>query len=146
VKSASGLPEILLALDDDGDEAQAIHILTKYHFANSITSLRSAREALNYFTEAGAGIRDPASLPELIILSIGETGVARMGLAIEARKNSLATVPLIVLAETLQIEQEFRGLNLPRTYMISKPIGFFKLLEAMQKLGMYWTILKAPPG
>lgn len=142
---AAGLPQILLALDDQGDEAQAVHILTKYHFANSVTHLRTAREAVNYFGEAAAN-RDPASLPELIILSMGESGVARMGLAIESRKNALETVPLIILAGTGQIEQEIRGLNLPRTFVISKPIGFFKLLEAMQKLGMFWTILKAPPA
>lgn len=43
-------------------------------------------------------------------------------------------------------EDSFRKLNLPRTYCLDKPLGFFKLLEAMQKSGMFRVVLGSPPS
>jgi DNA-binding response OmpR family regulator len=137
---------ILLIMDDAVDEAQAVHILTKYHFANSVVRIRRTREALNYFMEASSEKYPQENLPELIVMSMGVTGADKIGLAIESRKNGLEAVPLIIVTDSGDAEHEIRRFGLVRTYIIGKPIGFFKLLEAIQKLGMYWNILRAPPG
>jgi hypothetical protein len=51
---------------------------------------------------------------------------------------------LVVVAGTREEEEQIRALKHPNTYVLGKPLGFFKLLEAMQKLGMYWLVLRAP--
>jgi hypothetical protein len=63
----------------------------------------------------------------------------------ESRRGPLAAIPLIIVAESHEEEDEIRRLNFPRTASISRPIGFFKLLEAMQKLGMRWIVLRPLP-
>jgi DNA-binding response OmpR family regulator len=139
--SRSDFPSIALVTDDDADEGHALHVLAKYHFSNSLRKVRQAGDALRHFDAwSGAPYRE---IPELIILSFGHP--AQLEMALASRRGNLEQVPLVVLAETREAEDAVRALSLPRTYCMGKPLGFFKLLEAMQKLGMYWMVLKSPP-
>jgi DNA-binding response OmpR family regulator len=137
-------PHILLVCDDPAGEAQACRILSKYRFANPVVTLRRASEVLRYFSQFDTGGEGaPESLPHMIILSLEADLQAKVAHA--SRKNRLAGVPLIVVAASRLEEEAVRGLSLPRTHCMGRPLGFFKLLEAMQKLGMYWMVLKSSP-
>lgn len=137
-------PHILLVCDNAADEAQACRVLTRYNFANPVITLRRASEILRYFSQFDSGGDGaPESLPHMIILSLSADLQAKVAWA--SRKNRLAETPLIVVASSRNEEEAIRGLSLPRTHCMSHPLGFFKLLEAMQKLGMYWMALKASP-
>lgn len=132
-------------MDEDADGSQAVHILSKYHFANSLQRFRKGDEAIKYFNKVNfLGEWPRIEPPELIILSLDE-GKA-MDIATASRRDRLAPVPLVVVAGSKEEEDMIRNLNLPRTYCLCKPLGFFKLLEALQKLGMFWLVLKSPPG
>ena len=128
-------------MDDDGDEGHARHVLAKYHFSNSLMTVRQAKEALRLF-EAW---KDAAAweIPEMIIMSLRHP--AQLEAALASRKGSMEQVPLVILSGTREAEDAVRSLSLSRTYCMGKPLGFFKLLEAMQKLGMYWMVLRSPP-
>lgn len=129
-------------MDNDADEGHAHHVLAKYRFSNSLQMIRRAGEALRQFD---AWCDAPsAEVPELIILSFGHP--AQLELALASRKGCLEKVPLVVLTESREAEEALRALSLPRTHCLGKPLGFFKLLEAMQKLGMHWIVLRSPPG
>jgi hypothetical protein len=128
-------------MDDDGDEGHARHVLAKYHFSNSLQSVRQSKEALRLFDAWKDA--SPGEVPELIIMSLGHP--AQMEAALASRKGCLEQVPLVILSETREAEDAVRALSLPRTYCMGKPLGFFKLLEALQKLGMYWMVLRSPP-
>jgi hypothetical protein len=78
----------------------------------------------------------------LIILSFWESGGVNIAFAIESRRGILKEVPLVVVTESMQEDEEIKKLGLNRTACISRPIGFFKLLEAMQKLAMRWIVLR----
>jgi DNA-binding response OmpR family regulator len=128
-------------MDDVVDEGHARHVLAKYHFSNSLQAVRQAKESLRLFEawkDASQG-----EIPELIIMSLGHP--AQLEAALASRKGSLEQVPLVILSETREAEDAVRALSLSRTYCMGKPLGFFKLLEAMQKLGMHWMVLRSPP-
>lgn len=132
-------PEILLVMGD-GEEGHTVHVLTKYHFANSVKKIRRCEEAKRYFTQLNAGI--DGKLPELMIVSMSGPDLAEVLGA--ARRGVLAQVPLVVVAGMREEEEQVRARSFPNTYVIGKPLGFFKLLEALQKMGMFWVVLRSP--
>lgn len=135
-------PEILLVMED-GEEAHAVHVLGKYRFANSVRKIRRCDEARRYFTQLNtAADRGDGLLPELIIVS--QTGADLAEVLGAARRGALAQVPLVVVAGTRDEEDRVRAQNHTNTFVIGKPLGFFKLLEALQKLGTYWVVLRSP--
>lgn len=135
-------PDILLVMED-GEESHAVHVLGKYHFANSLKKIRRCDEAKRYFTQLNLGAdRGDGKLPELIIVS--QTGADLAEVLGAARRGALAQVPLVVVAGNREEEEQVRARSHANTYVIGKPLGFFKLLEAMQKLGMFWLVLRSP--
>jgi two-component system response regulator len=139
-------PNILLVMDDDMDEGQIVHVLTKYHFSNSITRLKRVREAIKYFGESNSdGENRNQRKPELVVLSLSESVLQPVIPNIESLKKEMKDIPLICVSGSREQEDAIRALNLPRTHCMGKPLGFFKLLEAMQKLGMYWLVLNSSP-
>jgi DNA-binding response OmpR family regulator len=139
----SNQPKILLVADDPTEESHTAHILTKYHFTNLLIRLRNSAEAARYFGSFDKALAaDPESCPELIILNmVGQEGSNRV-LGIESRVGSLKQVPLIIIASNREEEESIRKLNIANCSWFSRPVGFFKLLEAMQKLGMRWIVLR----
>lgn len=136
-------PKILLITDESTDESNASHILGKYRFANSLVKLHGSRDALMYFAACNAPGRAVAEpFPELILVGIRDMGPSGLALLRESRRGPLADIPLIVLVDSREREVEFQKLDLPLSACVSRPIGFFKLLEAMQKLRMRWIVLK----
>jgi hypothetical protein len=135
-------PDILLIMED-GEESHAVHLLGKYHFANSLVRIRGRDQAKQYFMQLNAGIGSgQGRLPELII--VAQSGTALGEILGASRRGAMAQVPLVVVADTREEEEQIRSQNLPNTFVMGKPLGFFKLLEAMQKLGMFWIVLRSP--
>ncbi len=136
-------PKILLVMDDAAEESHTSHILAKYHFTNFLVKVRGASDASRYFRACNApGADTSESLPELILFGIRGPGGPNLSLALESRRDALCAIPLILIAEGPAEEAEIRRLAFPNTACISRPVGFFKLLEAMQKLGMRWMVLR----
>lgn len=135
-------PDILLIMED-GEEAHAVHVLGKYHFANTLKTIRRRDQARQYFLQLNAALdKGEGRLPELII--VGLPGADLTDVLGSSRRGALAQVPVVAVADTRDEEEQVRARAFPNTYVIGKPLGFFKLLEAMQKLGMYWIALRSP--
>ena len=139
---ANELPIILLITDDAAEESHTSHILAKYHFTNSLVKLRKASEALKYFSDCNAAAKGADELPELIIMGLRDSGRLNLSIAMESRRGELSRIPLILVADSREEEEEIRKMKFPLMACITRPIGFFKLLEGMQKLGMRWIVLR----
>ncbi len=141
-------PYILLAEDDSNDEALVLRVLTKYRIWNEVVVTRDGAKAWDFIAGSGefAG-RDPRHLPQLILLdsTLPEVGAVELVHRIRATP-SLRRIPLVIMASTKEEEDMIRRQNVDGTFPISKPFGFFKLLEALQKLGLYWIVLSEPPA
>lgn len=141
--TSNNQPAIMLVTDDPTEESHTAHILKKYHFTNQLIKVRSSGELSKLFGSLNTEpAKDPEDSPELIILNMsGQEGSNRV-LGIESRMGSLKRVPLIIIASNREEEESIRKLNIPNSAYFSRPVGFFKLLEAMQKLGMRWIVLR----
>lgn len=141
--SLSNQPKIMLITDDPIEESHTVHILTKYHFTNFLIKVRKSSEASRYFGSfEKAPDADQENSPELIILNMNGPEGSNRVLGIESRMGSLRHIPLIIIASTREEEESIRKLNIPNCASFNRPVGFFKLLEAMQKLGMRWIVLR----
>lgn len=136
-------PKILLVTDDSAEESHTAHILAKYHFTNLLIRVRKSSEASRYFGSFDAATAaGPENSPELIILNMGIEAGGNRALGIESRMGPLKNVPLIIIASNREEEESIRKLNMPNCACFCRPVGFFKLLEAMQKLGMRWIVIR----
>jgi hypothetical protein len=136
-------PIILLVTDDASEESHTSHILAKYHFDNSLVKLRKSSETIGYLLARNAAdASDPEPLPELIIYSLREAGRLNLSPIMESRRGALGSIPLIIVVGSRDEEEETRRFQFANTTFVSRPVGFFKLLEAMQKLEMRWSVLR----
>jgi len=141
--ASSEKPIILLVTDDPSEESHTSHILGKYHFDNFLVKLRKPEETMKYFLACNAeGNRASEPLPELIIYGLRNPGKLNLSPVQESRRSVLGEIPLILVVESQSEEEEIKRLQLPNTAFVSRPVGFFKLLEAMQKMEMRWIVLR----
>lgn len=141
--ASSEKPIILLITDDPSEESHTSHILGKYHFDNLLVKLRKPEETIEYFLACNAAAASGSEpLPELIIYSLRNSGKLNLSPIQEYRRGALGEIPLIVVVESQSEEEEAKRLRLPNTAFVSRPVGFFKLLEAMQKMEMRWIVLR----
>jgi hypothetical protein len=87
-----------------------------------------------------------ARTPELVLLSFDQR--KRTALEIVAEMRSLPgmdKVPVAILCRTPEEERLVRESTLPRLSSLSKPIGFFKLLECILRMDMHWFVFSEKP-
>ncbi|MEO7776410.1 MAG: hypothetical protein ABIY63_02690 [Fibrobacteria bacterium] len=134
----------MLVMDEESEHSHAVHILAKYRFSNSLIRLRRPLDLARYFSDADVPGISSKVAPELVVFSTSETSIDQFCSSVEFARSQIKETPLIVVAPSIDAEKTLAGFRLPLTYVIGRPLGFFKLLEAMQKLGMYWTVRRSP--
>ncbi len=139
---------LLLVEDDANDEALALRVLTKYHIWNEVAVVRNGSDAWEYISATGKYQgRDPVKTPQVVLLDSTLPGLGAV--EVVHRMRALAStrrIPVVLLTSSKDEEDTVRALKLDAIAPISKPFGFFKLLEALQKLGVYWVVLSDPPA
>lgn len=146
-----GQPYVLLVESEPDDESLALRILRKYRIANHVDLARDGEEALKMLRErpavpgAGRGA-GTARTPELVLLDFSQKKIP--ALEIVARMRALPgmdNVPVALLCRTPDQERQVRESTLPRLSSLSKPIGFFKLLECILRMDMHWFVFAEKP-
>jgi DNA-binding response OmpR family regulator len=137
----SAQPGILLIADDYDEATQTERVLRKYRIANRVERVRDCDEGLKllrggFSTEAQLALLDYSApgmpAPEAIVRMRGLPGLDQM--------------PVIVCCGNPEEERLVKGLNMKRVACMSKPAGFFKLLECIQRLEMHWYVFGSRPG
>jgi hypothetical protein len=98
--------------------------------------------------KAANGASPPPGLrgPEMILISFDQEKVPALDTVARIRSlPGMANVPVAILCRTPDQERQVRESSLPRVASLSKPIGFFKLLECIQRMDMYWFVFAEKP-
>ena len=133
-------PAILLIEHNEDDANQMDRILRKYRIANRLAVYPTGDKALS----AMEGVS--VERVELVLLDCSLTDKPARDVAIRLRGlPGLETVPVIVCCGTPDEEQQVKQWGIPRVISMSKPAGFFKILECIQKLEMHWQVFGAKP-
>lgn len=92
------------------------------------------------------GTRANQGVPELILLDYGKVKNAALDFIDRLRTlPGMENVPVTVCCSDQEEEKEIRESGRKRLSCLSKPFGFFKLLECIQKMDMHWFIFAEKP-
>lgn len=157
-------PGILLIEDDFDDASLTLRILKKYRIANAVENVRDPEEAFRLLrygqiahqedreaSETGMAPGRPSQIqgkfrPELILIGYAQPRMPAMEIAIRLRGfPEMEQVPLIICCGAPEEENLVKQWGMRRVVSLSKPVGFFKLLECIQKLEMHWHVFGSRP-
>ena len=133
-------PGILIIEDDYDDANQLERVLRKYRIANRAELTRDCESALKLLR---GGFSSHA---QLCLLDHTLPGMPALEAALRIRSlPGLDQLPIIVCCGTPEEEKQVKSWGMKRLACMSKPAGFFKLLECIQRLEMYWFVFGAKP-
>ena len=133
---------ILLVEDNPDDETLTVRALKKNHLGNEIIVVRDGVEALDYlFCTGKHSNRDPASLPELILLDLRLPKMDGVEVLRQIRKNDRTRLlPVVVLTSSHADRDLVDSYAYGACAYIRKPVDMQAFIEAIRGLGMYLVI------
>lgn len=131
----------ILHIEGDYDDANLMsRILRKYRISNHLETAADGDEALRLLRSGFPGRL------ELLLIGLAQTGRPALETAIQIRGlPGLDQIPIIVCCGSPEEDYQAKQWGIRRVTTMSKPAGFFKLLECIQKLEMHWQVFGSKP-
>ncbi len=138
---------ILLVEDNPDDEALTLRALKKNNIANEVAVARDGVEALDYlFAEGSHAGRDPAQLPEVVLLDLKLPKLDGLEVLKRLRADPRTRrIPVVILTTSSEERDIAASYDLGANSYIRKPVDFDQFLAAVHQLGLYWLLLNEPP-
>ena len=140
--------KILLVEDKRNDADLALRAFAKSKIPNEIFVVRDGEEALDYLFATGAHSgRDPASMPEVVLLDLKLPKVDGLEVLRRLRADERTRrLPVVVLTSSKEERDVMSSYDLGANSFIRKPVDFLEFVDAARQLGQYWLVLNEPPG
>jgi two-component system response regulator len=134
---------ILLVEDNPKDEELTLRAFKKSNILNPVVVARDGVEALDYlFARGGHANRDPAAMPQVILLDLKLPKVDGLEVLRTLRADGRTKLlPVVVLTSSNEEQDLIRSYSLGANSYVRKPVDFAQFLEAVRQLGLYWLIL-----
>ena len=134
---------ILLVEDNAKDEELTLRALKKSNVLNPVVVTRDGAEALDYlFARGDHANRDPAAMPQVILLDLKLPKIDGFGVLKALRANEFTKlIPVVVLTSSLEEQDLIRSYSLGANSYVRKPVDFAQFLEAARQLGLYWLFM-----
>lgn len=139
---------ILLVEDNPDDEALTLRAFRKNKIKNEIVVARDGAEALDYlFATGDYAARDPADLPEVVLLDLKLPKVDGLEVLRKIREDERTRLlPVVILTSSKEEQDIASGYRLGCNSYVRKPVNFDDFIAAVNQLGMYWLLLNVPPA
>lgn len=138
---------ILLVEDNPDDEVLTLRALQKNNIRNEVVVMRDGAAALEFlFCTGPHSARDPADVPELILLDLNLPKVDGLEVLGRLRADERTKLlPVVILTSSKQDQDVVKSYRLGANSYIRKPVDFEQFVEAVRHLGLYWLVLNEPP-
>ena len=138
---------ILLVEDNPDDELLTLRALKKNHLGNEVIVVRDGVEAVDYlFCTGPYADRNPANLPELIILDLRLPKVDGIEVLRRIRANERThSLPVVVFTSSSADRDLVNSYAFGANSYIRKPVDFQELIVAIRELGLYLVVLNKAP-
>jgi CheY-like chemotaxis protein len=136
---------ILLVEDDPGHARLIEKNLRRSNVANDIVTLGDGQQAIDYLYGSGKYETARYTLPLLILLDLnmpvldGYQVLERIKADDRTRR-----IPVIVLTTTDDAREVARCYQLGCNVYVTKPVDYQQFSEAIQKLGLFLSVVKLP--
>jgi two-component system response regulator len=138
---------ILLVEDNPDDEALTLRAFERSNIMNQVVVVHDGVEALDYLFARGTfADRDPARLPELVLLDLKLPRVDGLEVLRQLRADARTRLlPVVVLTSSDEERDIIESYSLGANSYIRKPVDFTQFTEAVRQLGLYWLVLNVNP-
>jgi CheY-like chemotaxis protein len=138
--------EILLVEDDPRDVELTLTALRESRIANGVVVVRDGAQALEYLYRRGAYEQREEGNPAVILLDLKLPKVDGLEVLRQIKaEERLKNIPVVMLTSSRE-EQDLVGsyASGANAYVV-KPVEFEDFLEAVRRLGLFWTVVNHPP-
>jgi CheY-like chemotaxis protein len=140
-------PVILIVDDDEGHSILVRENLLAAGLKNQIEHFYDGQAILDFFFNPGSIRRRQPDQAYLVLLDIRMPKVDGTEVLRRLKGDSdLRTVPVVVLTTTDDAREVERCLELGCNVYIQKPVDYDKFAEAIQRLGMFITLMMFSPA
>jgi CheY-like chemotaxis protein len=136
---------IVLAEDDEGHATLVQRNLRRAGIANDMVHLKDGQEALDYIHCQGRFSDRPLDGSLLILLDINMPRVNGVEVLHRLKTDQkTAKLPVIILTTTDDPREVERCYQLGCSVYVTKPVAYEEFVEAIRRLGLFLSIVKAP--
>jgi two-component system, response regulator len=138
---------ILLVEDNDDDAELAVMAFHRAKITNRLIRARDGVEALDYLFGRGQHAdRDVADLPAVTLLDLNLPKVSGLEVLKAIRTNEHTKhLPIVILTSSNEEKDRLGAYDHFANSYVLKPVDFDQFVNAALQLGLYWTVLNAPP-
>jgi CheY-like chemotaxis protein len=141
-----GTKNILLVDDSSYDVELTLRALKPYRIINQVDVARDGAEALDYLHCRGMFANRERCNPILTLLDLKMPKVDGIEVLRQIRADSvLKLIPVVLFTSSREEQDIINGYELWANAYIVKPVEFAKFSEAVQQLGLFWSLLNEPP-
>jgi CheY-like chemotaxis protein len=139
-------PIIVIVEDDEGHAILIRQNLEAAGLNNRILHFRDGQAALDFFFGTGVGQTYEPGRTYLVLLDIRMPKVDGVEVLRRLKAHeTLRRLPIIMLTTTDDTREVERCYALGCNVYIQKPVDYDKFAEAIRRLGLFITLLLAPP-
>lgn len=138
---------ILLVEDNPDDIELTLRALRKNNLVNEIVIVQDGAEALDFlFAREQYADRNPAVMPQLVLLDINLPKVSGLEVLKQLRSNGKTRLqPVVMLTSSKEERDVIDSYASGANSYIQKPVDFDEFMEAVRQLGVYWLVLNESP-
>lgn len=138
---------ILLVEDHEADEQLTLRSLRKGNIANEILVARDGEQALSALLgRPAAGIAPGAELPQVVLLDLKLPKVDGIEVLRAIRADPRTRLlPVVVLTSSDEERDIMESYELGVNSYVRKPVAFEEFVEAVTRVGLYWTVTNTSP-
>ena len=140
------MKRILLAEDSANDIELTLMALAEHNLSNEVVVTRDGEEALDYLHRRGAFENREKGNPTVVLLDLKMPKVDGFSVLREVRSDpDLKLIPIVLLTSSNEESDILEGYSLGVNAYIVKPVDFHEFVDAIKKLGLFWSLLNVPP-
>jgi CheY-like chemotaxis protein len=142
----TNVKRILLTDDNQNDVELTLLALAEHNLANEVVVTRDGEEALDYLYRRGAFKDREEGNPAVVLLDLKMPKVDGLSVLREVRSDSdLKLIPIVLLTSSHEESDIVESYNLGVNAYVVKPVDFHEFVDAIKKLGLFWSVINVPP-
>jgi CheY-like chemotaxis protein len=137
---------ILLVEDNPQDLELTLEALSEYRLTNEVVVAGDGEEALDYLLCRGKYKMRNCENPILVLLDLKLPKVDGLEVLQTIKSTEhLRTIPVVILTSSREERDLVESYKLGVNAYVVKPVDFGQFMEAVRRLGVFWTITNEPP-